>query len=148
MTNSSIASSAIVMDKGPEVSLVDNTHVVYKEGWMIISKPLQQCTVLRYHHYLPHQGHTCLEETMNATMYWKSMRTTIQSITKLCKSCHVNMKCELKYRHLPTTIPWRALCFDLIGPYTFKGKDGTVINFIALTTIDPSSSCFVMVELP
>jgi hypothetical protein len=27
-----------------------------------------------YHHYLQHPGHTCLEETMKATIYWKGMR--------------------------------------------------------------------------
>jgi hypothetical protein len=37
---------------------------------------------------------------------------------------------------------------DLIGPYTFKGKDGTKIDFMCLTMIDPASSCFEKVELP
>jgi hypothetical protein len=30
-------------------------------------------TVLWFHHYLQHPGHTHLEETMRATMSWKSM---------------------------------------------------------------------------
>ncbi len=46
------------------------------------------------------------------------------------------------------TIPWRALCGDLIGPYTLKGKDGTIIDFMALTMIDPATSWFKLVELP
>jgi hypothetical protein len=29
-----------VLDKGLEVSLVDNTNMVCKDGWMIIPKPL------------------------------------------------------------------------------------------------------------
>jgi len=37
-------------------------------------------------------------------------------------------------------IPWEALCVDLIGPYTLKGKDGTMI--------DPASSWLEVVELP
>ena len=37
---------------------------------------------------------------------------------------------------------------DLIGPYTIKGKDGTVIDFMCLTMIDPASSWFEIVELP
>jgi len=37
---------------------------------------------------------------------------------------------------------------DLIGPYTFKGKDGTKIDFMCLTMIDPASSWFEIVELP
>jgi hypothetical protein len=37
---------------------------------------------------------------------------------------------------------------DLIGPYTIKGKDGTVIDFMCLTMIDPATSWFKIVELP
>jgi hypothetical protein len=58
-----------VLDIGLEVRLVDNTYLVCKDGKMIIPKPLQRCTVLWYHHYLQHPGHTRLEETMKATMY-------------------------------------------------------------------------------
>jgi hypothetical protein len=148
MTNPSIASSA----KGLEVSLVDNTHVVCKNGRMIIPKPLQRRAVLWFHHYLQDPGHTHLEETMNATINWKGMCTSIRSITKSCKSCQVNKKRRLQYGHLlpkpVTTIPQRALCADLTGPYTLKGKDGTVIDFMALTMIDPASSWFKIVELP
>ncbi len=84
-----------------------------------------------YHHYLQHPGHTRLEETMKAAIYWKGMR---------------------KYGHLPPKIvistPWEALCVDLIGPYTLKGKDGSSIDFMAPTMIDPTSSWFEVVELP
>ncbi len=84
---------------------------------------------------------------MNATMYWKGMRTTIRSITKLCKSCQFNKKLKVKYGHLFSKpiimIPWRALCV-----YTLKGKDGTVIDFMSLRMIDPASSWFKIVELP
>jgi hypothetical protein len=105
-----------------------------------------------YHHYLQNPGHTRLEETMNAAIYWKGMRTTIRSITKSCKSCQVNKRRTLKYGHLPSKIvistPWEALCVDLVGPYTLKGKDGSAIDFMALTMIDPASSWFEIVELP
>jgi hypothetical protein len=90
-----------VLDKGLDVRLVDNTYVVCKDGRIIIAKPLQRCTVLWYHHYLQHLGHTCLEETMKTTMYWKGMRTSVRSITKSCRACQVNKKWKLKYRHLP-----------------------------------------------
>jgi hypothetical protein len=64
------------------------------------------------------------------------MRTTIRSLTKSCRAYQVNKKQKLKYGHLPPktliTVPWRALCVDLIGPYTLKGKDGTIIDFMAL----------------
>ena len=46
------------------------------------------------------------------------------------------------------TTSWEALYVDLIGPYTLKGKDGTEIDFMCLTMIDPASSWFKVVELP
>jgi hypothetical protein len=44
--------------------------------------------------------------------------------------------------------PWRALCVDLVGPYTLEGKDGSSIDFMCLTMIDPATSWFEIVELP
>jgi hypothetical protein len=44
--------------------------------------------------------------------------------------------------------PCEALCVDLVGPYTLKGKDGAQIDFMCLTMIDPASSWFEIVELP
>jgi hypothetical protein len=136
-----------VIDDGLEVRLIDDTYVVCKDGKMIIPKPLQRPALLWYHHYLQHPGHTRLEETMKATMYWKAIRTAIQSLTKSCKHAK-----PIKYGHLPSktviTVPWRALCVDLIGPYTLKDKDGTIIDFMALIMIDPATSWFEVVELP
>jgi hypothetical protein len=89
---------------------------------------------------------------MKSAIYWKGMRNTVQSITKSCKSCHVNKKCTQKYGHLPSKIvistPWEALCVDLVGPYTLNGKDGSSVDFMALTMIDPASSWFKAGELP
>jgi hypothetical protein len=141
-----------VLDKGLDARLVDNTYVVCKNGRMIIPKPLQRRAVSWYHHYLQHPGHTRLEETMKAKMYCKGMRSTIQSMTKSCRSCQVNKKHKLKNGHLPSktimTIPWWVLCVDLVGPYTLKGKDEVVIDFMALTMINPATSWFKVVELP
>jgi hypothetical protein len=44
--------------------------------------------------------------------------------------------------------PLKALCVDLMGPYTLKGKDGLSIDFMCLTMIDPATSWFKIVELP
>jgi hypothetical protein len=64
----------------------------------------------------------------------------------------VNKKRTQKYGHLPPKIvistPWEALCVNLVGPYTLKGEDGSSIDFMALTMIDPASSWFKVVELP
>ncbi len=37
---------------------------------------------------------------------------------------------------------------DLIGPCTLKGKDGTHIDFMPVTMIDPATSLFEIMELP
>jgi hypothetical protein len=85
-------------------------------------------------------------------MYWKGMRTTIRRHVKSCRSCQVNKRHSQKNGHLPPKLviktPWRALCVDLIGPYTLKGKAGSSIDFICLTLIDPATSWFEIVELP
>jgi hypothetical protein len=56
------------------------------------------------------------------------------------------------YGHFPLktviTIGWKVLCVDLKGPYTPKSKDGTGIDFMALTMIDPATSWFKIVKLP
>ncbi len=76
-----------VIDQGLEIKLIENMTCVCKDGWLVIPKSLQVRAVNWYHHYLQHPGHTCLEETMNAAMYWKGVRTTIRSLTKSCRSC-------------------------------------------------------------
>ena len=69
-----------------------------------------------------------------------------------CRTCQVNKKRKLKYGHLPpktiVQTPWRTLCVDLVGPYTLKGKDGSIIDFMTLTMIDFTSSWFKIVDLP
>ncbi len=44
--------------------------------------------------------------------------------------------------------PWRALCVDLVSPYTLKSKNGSSIDFMCLTMIDPATSWLKIVELP
>ena len=111
-----------VLDIGLELLLIENESCICHKGWLILPKPLQSCAVMWYHHYLQHPGHTCLEETMKAVIYWKGIRSTIRSKTKSCKTCQVNKKRIRKYGHLPSKImistPWEALCVDLVGPHT------------------------------
>jgi len=56
-----------------------------------------------------------------------------------------------KYGKLPAKIaitnPWEALCVDLIGPYTLKGKGRTQIDFMCITMINPATSWFKIFEL-
>jgi hypothetical protein len=118
----------------------------------MIPTSLCQRAVRWCHHYFQHPGYSPLEETMRSMMYWKGMRTTIQKHVKSCRSCQVNKRHSQKYGHLPLKLvimtPWKALCVDLIGPYTLKGKDGSSIDFMCLTMINPVTSCFDIVELP
>ncbi len=141
-----------LIDQGLEIKLIENTTCVCKDGRLVIPKLLQVHAVEWYHHYLQHPGHTHLEETMNAAMYWKGMCTTIRSITKSCRSSQTNKRWSQKYGHLPSktvyTILWKCLCVDLIGPYTLKGKDNLQIDFMALTMINLASSWFEIAELP
>jgi hypothetical protein len=129
------------LDKGLELQIIEDQKCICNKGKLVIPTPLQRQARMWYHHYLQHPGHTCLEETVNAAIYWKGMRKTIQSITKSCKSCQVNKRRQHKYGHLPSKIvistPWEALCVDLIGPYTLKSKDSSAVDFMALTMIDP-----------
>jgi hypothetical protein len=85
-------------------------------------------------------------------MYWIGVRNTLRSYVKSCRSCQRNKRHSQKYGHvlpkLVTMTPWQALCVDLIRPYTLKGEDGTSIDFMCFTMIDPATSWFEVVELP
>jgi hypothetical protein len=132
--------------------LVEDTKVLCKNGKLIIPESLQHRAVAWYHYYLQHPGHSRLKKMMRSVMYWKGMRTTIWRYVKSCRSCQVNKRHSLRYGHVPSklviTTPWRALCVDLVGPYTLKGKDGSSIDFMCRTMIDPATSWFKIVELP
>jgi hypothetical protein len=134
------------------LQLIEETKVLCKNGKLVIPASLQHRAVAWYHHYLQHPGHSRLNETMRSMIYWKGMRNTIQKYVKSCRSCQVNKRHSLKYGHvrpkLVITTPWKALCVDLVGPYTLKGKDGSSINFMCLTMINPTTSWFKIVELP
>ena len=135
-----------------EETLIEDTYVLCKNGKLVIPKTLQRRAVQWYHHYLQHPGHTRLEETLRAAMYWKNLRKDVRLHVKTCKSCQVNKRKKQKFGKMPTklvvNIPWEYLCVDLIGPYTIKGKDKSELDFMCLTMIDPATSWFEMVELP
>jgi hypothetical protein len=132
--------------------LIKDTKVLCKNGKLIIPTSLRHRAVSWYHYYLQHPGHLRLEETMRSVMYWKAMYLTIRRYVKTCQSCRVNNRHSQKYGHPPPKLvimtPWKALCVDLIGPYTLKGKDSLSIDFMCLTMINPTTSWFKIVELP
>jgi hypothetical protein len=132
--------------------LIEDIKVLCKNGKVMIPASLWHRAVSWYHHYLQHPGHSRLKEMMRSMMYLTGMRTTIRRYVKSCRSCQVNKRHSQKYGHLPPnlviTTPWKALCVDLIGPYTLKGKDSSSIDFMCLTIINPTTSWFEIVELP
>ncbi len=134
------------------IHLIEDTKVLCKNGKVMIPTSLWHGAVSWYHHYLQHPGHSHLDETMRSVMYWNGMRTTIWKYIKSCRSCQVDKRHSQKYGHLPPKLvimtPWKALCVDLIDPYSLKGKDGLSIDFMCLTVINPATSWFEMVELP
>ena len=42
--------------------------------------------------------------------------------------------------------PWNPVCVDLIGPYTLKGVDRTVMDFMWLMMINPATAWFKIVD--
>ena len=119
---------------------------------MVIPKKLQRKTVAWYHHYLQHPGRDKLMATLSAVMYWKGMDKLITKFTKICDRCQKGKKRKRKYAHLPPKeaeiIPWHTVCVDCCGPYQIKGNDGTCLEFMCLTMIDPATGWFEVVELP
>ena len=119
---------------------------------VIPSTEMQTKTLEWYHHYLQHPGDVRMTETLVAVMYWNHMRTEITKFVKTCDRCQKGKSAKRKYGLLPPKIavlePWNQVCVDLIGPYTIKAKDKTIMDFMCLTIIDPATSWFKIVELP
>ena len=133
--------------------VIDDVDIlIYDNKRMCVPASLTDRVVQWYHHYLQHPGHTRLEETLKSVMYWHSMRTQIRKYTSKCVRCQKGKKTTRKYGSVPAkiaeTVPWKSVCVDLIGPYTLKGQDGTIIDFMCLTMIDPATGWFEIIELP
>ncbi len=141
-----------IMPQKDIVLHLEEIKVLCKNGKVAILTSLWHRAVSRYHHYLQHPWHSRLKETMRSVMYWKGMNTTIRRYVKSCRSCQVNKRHFQKYGHLPPklviTTPLKALCVDLISPYTLTGKDGSSIDLMCLTMIHPTTSWFKIVDLP
>eukprot|EP00804_Cyclotella_cryptica_P007668 CCRYP_015240-RA/>CCRYP_015240-RA protein AED:0.47 eAED:0.47 QI:0/-1/0/1/-1/1/1/0/113 len=106
--------------------------------WLFQKPPTH---AVAWFHYLQHPDHR-LEETLDLSMYWKGLKRQsnhIKSVTQLPGE----QAQAIKIRETATktiTNPWEALCVDLIGPYTLKGKDKTQIDFMCVTMIDPQQA--------
>eukprot|EP00804_Cyclotella_cryptica_P011726 CCRYP_011324-RA/>CCRYP_011324-RA protein AED:0.45 eAED:1.00 QI:0/0/0/1/0/0/2/0/192 len=74
-----------------------------------------------------------LEETLSLSMYWKGLRATVNHRQKVSQLPGEQAQADKIWETASKTChhqPWEALCVDLIGPYTLKGKDKTQIDFI------------------
>ena len=99
-----------------------------------------------------HPGHTRLEKTITASIYWRSLRSGVRKHVRKCRSCQLGKKRKRHYGRLPPkeaeTTPWKSVYVNLIRPYTIKAKDDTVLDFMCLTMIDPTIGWFKIMELP
>ena len=143
------------LDSKFEIKIIDDEEVlvlVDESRLVIPSKKMQSRILDWYHHYLQHPGYKRLYETLRAVMYWKGMKSDVQQHVKRCDRCQKGKPKTHKYGHLPPkvaeTTPWKGVCVDLIGPYTLKAKDGTILDFMCLTMIDPATGWFEIIELP
>ena len=86
-----------------------------------------------------------MTQTINQTMTWPGLTKDCKAHTKVCKTCQRYKKQRRKYSYLPAkeaeVKPWRAVCVDLIGPYTVDTLNGE-IKLLTMTMIDPATSWF------
>ena len=64
------------MDKRISLKIIDDTKVLVYDNYRLVipGMDLQSQAVQWYHHYLQHLGHSRLEETLSAVMWWPNMR--------------------------------------------------------------------------
>lgn len=119
---------------------------------LVIPSSLQSKVLDWMHLYLQHPGRDRMENTLRSTMYWRDMSTQIRKLCRTCDRCQLAKKRKVRYGHLPAKQadynPWETVCVDLIGPYTIRGEDGSCMDFMCMTMIDPASGWFEMDELP
>ena len=70
-----------------DLVVIGDERVLANGTRMVVPKSLRRHAVAWYHHYLQHPGHTHLEETIKATMYWPKMRELIRKHVKTCSKC-------------------------------------------------------------
>ena len=121
-------------------------------GQLVVPRKLQERVLAWYHHYLGHPGATRMLKTMEATVWWKTIRQDVEHTVRKCRVCQKNKKVRKKYGKLPPKDveqechPWDRVNIDLIGPLSVKTPSGTH-SFDALTMIDPATGWFEVKEI-
>ena len=74
-------------DKRISLKIIDDTEVLVYDNYRLVipGTDLQSRSVQWYHHYLQHPGHSRLEETLSAVMWWPNMHGHIRVHVKTCK---------------------------------------------------------------
>jgi hypothetical protein len=146
-------------DKKKDFKLVifDDTEVLVKQVGnhtprLVIPDSLQEKVLSWYHHYLQHPGRDRMEETIGANMYWHGMRSQIRRMVDTCDRCQKGKSRKRKYGHLAPkdgiTRPWHTVCLDLVGPFTITDSNGTAMEVMLFTMIDPATGWVEITELP
>ena len=94
----------VEVDPKDRISLmvIDETDILlYDRQRLVIPTSMQSNIVAWYHHYLMHPGHTRLEETIAASMYWRSLRSDVRKHVKKNKSSQLGKKRTHQYGKLP-----------------------------------------------
>ena len=95
---------------------------------IVILKQFQKQVVEWYHNALFHPGETCTELSISQHFYWKNLNKTVYEIFIKCETCQFLKRNKKHYGKLPPkgakSIPWDALCVDLIGKYQVTPRGG------------------------
>ena len=78
---------AVKHDNKISLKVINDLEVLVYENYcqVILGVDMQSCMVQWYYHYLQHPGHSQLEETLSAVMWWPNMHGHIQAHIKQCK---------------------------------------------------------------
>ena len=84
-------------------------------------------------------------------MTWDSFCKDAHRHKESCQSCQKNKRSKIRYSKLPTNLTWttlwKVLCVDLFVPYVLKRKHGSEVDYMCLSTMDPATNWFKLVEL-
>jgi hypothetical protein len=124
--------------------------ITYNER-IVVPKTIQADLLKWYHEVLCHPGMNRTEETIRQNFTWRNLRDDVQKFCKTCDVCQRTKRDTKNYGHLPEkeaeSLPWEKLCVDLIGPYSFKRKNGKILTLQCVTMIDPATCWFEMREI-
>jgi len=133
----------------------DSTHkLITKNNNFYVPKSLQHKCAEWCHLTSMHPGEQRLELTTAQHCTWIGLKPTCVRVCKNYENCAVSKDRDQKIGLLPPkptpeTIPWHALCVDLVGPYKFgdEKKPETCIELHCMTMVDPATGFFETVEI-